>query len=440
MIPVIPLAVAGALAVFAFAMAKRDESAPALPGGQKDTTSPPKGAMPAQKGSAPAGSLPGQTTAKSGDENVAHADDAFDQAVAQAIAKGDPKLLEYLAEQAEKMGLLTVAKSLRDEIARLKQAAPSPTPPGPDKPVPTPALATYIVKSGDTGSSIAKAFTGNANRWPELVTVNPSTKDAKWGFKAYPGQRINLPASWPSGIPVPLPSPTPPPVPHPIAVPPPPSPISLPPPPPPALNTYTVVAGDTGEKVAQKFVNDKSRWRELLTVNPSLKSAQYGIALYTGHKINLPATWPATPGYAAPALPPAPTPPPPPIPSAPPPLPGGDAQSLPMSDSRVAAQQLTDYLIGLGGLSARYKEDQTQVKGYQDRIGGTALPSDGKYGRGTAAAIMQEGLIPVAPFYWPRTNTQTAKDQFLSLVRNFAAADPQRKTQWDKLIADTIRS
>lgn len=61
-----------------------------------------------------------------------------------------------------------------------------------------PASRTYTIRAGDTGESIALAYTGNKGRWTELVTANPSTKDAKYGFKANVNQVVNLPASWPS--------------------------------------------------------------------------------------------------------------------------------------------------------------------------------------------------------------------------------------------------
>jgi hypothetical protein len=55
---------------------------------------------------------------------------------------------------------------------------------------------TYIWKKGDTGSSVAKAFTGNANKWTELAAANPTHKCATYGFCANPGNEITLPASW----------------------------------------------------------------------------------------------------------------------------------------------------------------------------------------------------------------------------------------------------
>ncbi len=446
MIPVIPLAVAGVLAVVAFAMASKDEGPKLLPpgpmpgpeptgggatkpapaGDPKPSGETPATAQPATSASAPAGALPVGTAINTGDQGTVHADDAFDQAVATALAAKDVTALEALAAQAEKMGLLSVARSIRDEIGRIKNVPPPPTPPLPDKPPLTNKLATYVVQSGDTGEKIAEKYTGSKSRWPELVKVNPTLADAKYGLKIYAGQRINLPASWPTGIPVLPPTPTP------IA---PSVPAAL-----PALNSYTVIAGDTGEKVAAKFTGSKSRWPELLTVNPTLKSAQYGIALFTGHKINLPASWPATATFSAGSTAVAP-PPPPPMPTAPPPVAMPSAgPALPESDARAAAREITAYLTGLGGLAGRYKESQPQVKTFQTRMGGTALPADGKYGAGTATAVMVNGYVPVAPYYWSATNTAAKKAAFIKLIDNYAAADPQRATQWAKLKADTIKS
>lgn len=73
---------------------------------------------------------------------------------------------------------------------------------------------------------------------------------------------------------------------------------------------YTVVANDTGTKIAKLITGDGNRWPELLTVNPTLRSAQYGIALPApGRKIKLPPAWVAQGGsYTAPASSPAPAP------------------------------------------------------------------------------------------------------------------------------------
>lgn len=60
----------------------------------------------------------------------------------------------------------------------------------------------WKVEKGDTGSSIAKALTGDPNRWTELKAVNPTlmkarqAQVAKYGFPIYVGDVINLPAGW----------------------------------------------------------------------------------------------------------------------------------------------------------------------------------------------------------------------------------------------------
>lgn len=86
--------------------------------------------------------------------------------------------------------------------------------------------AVWIIQKGDTASAVAKACTGNANRWQELKATNPTWKKgwtaaeiAKYGFPVRVGQRLQLPASWvkaapaptpdPAPIPAPIPSPTP---------------------------------------------------------------------------------------------------------------------------------------------------------------------------------------------------------------------------------------
>lgn len=108
------------------------------------------------------------------------------------------------------------------------------------------------------------------------------------------------------------------------------------------------------------------------------------------------------------------------------------------SDARTAAQELTDYLTGLGGLAGRGKESKTKVSAWLTRIG-TPDPR-GYYGRMSARAIMRLGLVPVAPYYWSATTAARDKAEFLALVDDYKAADAPRAAQWTKLRADTVRS
>jgi len=85
---------------------------------------------------------------------------------------------------------------------------PPPAPPGAVPPMPgTPPAGsdsrTYTaleVRPGqaESGSIIAKKFTGNGNRWPELLRANPQFKSAKFGMAYRPGTVLRLPPNWPS--------------------------------------------------------------------------------------------------------------------------------------------------------------------------------------------------------------------------------------------------
>lgn len=76
-------------------------------------------------------------------------------------------------------------------------------PPTSSFPIPSPGVypttRTYTAVKGDTGSSIALKFTGNAGRWTELRDANPGTAHAQYGMAFQPGRVLTLPASWPGG-------------------------------------------------------------------------------------------------------------------------------------------------------------------------------------------------------------------------------------------------
>lgn len=137
-------------------------------------------------------------------------------------------------------------------------------------------LHAYKVKAGDTGSGLAKKFTGDLNRWREIVAVNHAkqgnytqSKDMKVVQKTttinkkkvpvtliepfYPGLMINLPGDWnvpgstatPSGGsgPVVYPTPSPPALPSPVPGVPDPSSIPGVPQQPPVATTPSPVPG-----------------------------------------------------------------------------------------------------------------------------------------------------------------------------------------------------
>lgn len=94
------------------------------------------------------------------------------------------------------------------------QPAPAGTPPPPEggpvvpwlppttTAVPVPAARTYVLRSGDYGSGLAKKATGDAGRWKELLAANPEMStytDSKGQTQIKPwkvGQKIVVPPGW----------------------------------------------------------------------------------------------------------------------------------------------------------------------------------------------------------------------------------------------------
>lgn len=376
---VIPLAVAAALTVFGLMAGKKsgDASTPALPPG----TPPKPGAVPAPtagKELSPApqpGILP-STGATSGAVSVSPSgtvDDAFDALVAAALAKGDVAALEALAKQAEARGLLDIARSIRDEEARITMGAPKSTAPGPSAPVVAPV-------SQPTGRAVLSMAAGS--RGADVI---------EW-------QKYLTDSGWPVG-------------------------------------TDGVFGKDADNRTRQ--------WQKAngLTVDGIVGPASWKFAY--AHKPALavtprPDVVVTTAGKVIPAASV-----PPPV-AAPTPMP--QTQSLPEStpqvttesDARLAARELTAYLTSGGGLAFRWKESRPKVSAWLARMG---IPDPkGLYGRDSARAVMQQGFVPVTPYYWPSTGAAQAKKEFLSLVSTYSAADPQRASQWAKLVSDVNRA
>jgi hypothetical protein len=114
--------------------------------------------------------------------------------------------------------------------------------------------------------------------------------------------------------------------------------------------------------------------------------------------------------------------------------------SGPLEDpKRQAALDLTSYLRTIGGLKGRGTESRSTVSRYQTLLG---LPADGSYGRLSAATVMQLGVLPVAPYYWPKDSVKLAKAKkdFQTLIARQLATDPERADEWRALSADVGRA
>lgn len=98
-------------------------------------------------------------------------------------------------------------------------------------------FTTYVVRSGDSLSSIAQRKLGDANRWPEIFASNRTI--LRHPDRIFPGQRLILPSG-----------PALDPQPHFVAVEP----------------------GDTLSELAAKHLGDANRWREIFKLNSSVIS------------------------------------------------------------------------------------------------------------------------------------------------------------------------
>jgi len=216
--------------------------------------------------------------------------DLVDQVSASPYAS-DPNVraaLKALDARAQALQVAIDKAHTETELARVLATPPSASLPEP-KPLVVPT--TYTVQAGDNPSLVAKKFTGNPNRWPELAAANPNKTTGKKGkefSQFFAGWTLNLPASW-SSTPV-TPAPTVPAASTPIstAVVPTTTTSSAVP------ATYTVQTGDNPSLVAKKFTGDANRWRELAAANPSKTTGKKGkefSQFFTGWVLTIPESW-----------------------------------------------------------------------------------------------------------------------------------------------------
>lgn len=120
------------------------------------------------------------------------------------------------------------------------------------------------------------------------------------------------------------------------------------------------------------------------------------------------------------------------------PLPGPGIVST-EDPRRELARQLTADLVRRGRLRAKYREDRALVKRYQAAEG---LSSDGLYGPAAAARIIDRGLVPVAPFYWPRDARAASVARALldRVVSSKETGDAPRAAEWRALRSEIDRS
>ena len=146
------------------------------------------------------------------------------------------------------------------------QAAPTQHSPATHHPVTAPPVdasrgpGTYTVRRGDSLSRIARDQLGDANRWPDIVALNPGL--AQDPDLIYPGTVLHLPGTTAATAAATAPG------------------------------TYTVRRGDSLSWIARDHLGDANRWPDIVALNPGL--AQDPDLIYPGTALQLPGTTPAT--------------------------------------------------------------------------------------------------------------------------------------------------
>jgi len=330
----------------------------------------------------------------------------FDALIVQVVAA------QVAAEAAAKIDCITKGGTW-DPVRKCVASTVQPPPPA--------ATRTYTalqVKPGqaESASVIAKKFTGDGNRWRELLQANPQYANAKLGMAYKPGTVLTLPASWPAvpGGATPAPG-----VPATPATPATPGTIS------PGPRTYTALRGEYASTIAKKFTGDGNRWRELLAANPARKAPlPVGMKFNPGDVLNLPANWPDVP-IGAPAVTPAvlSTPSSPVMstdsPAVAQPLPTAKTPLELAADAMVRNLRAVQLASGMPG--GRGREDQSLVRKFQT-LAGLGTP-DGMAGPGTIAAAAKAGqsALPLV-MYWKKGATASDVYKYRAVLNDLATA------------------
>ena len=124
--------------------------------------------------------------------------------------------------------------------------------------------STYTVRRGDSLSKIARDQLGDANRWPDLVALNPVVADDP--DLIYAGTVLRLPVTATVSAEA-------------------------------SRSTYTVRRGDSLSKIARDQLGDANRWPDLVALNPLV--ADDPDLIYAGTVLHLPPAEVSDDGAAA---------------------------------------------------------------------------------------------------------------------------------------------
>jgi nucleoid-associated protein YgaU len=385
---------------------------------------------------------------------AARTDLEWQELVAAAIAKNDTKAMRKLAAELEQAGKHTEAQQLL-QLAQQMEVSPPPTAPTPSAPTPSapttwepepshpaahgpgtaPATApppevhdqppqpppappgrTYTVQKGDSSWKITQLFTGDGNRWKELVKANPGIKKGKDGNFAniWPGLHLELPSNWPAephGGAAPAPPLPPDAIPAPPAVAAPPAaPTSVA----PTGSVYVVKKGDSAWKITQLITGNGNRWKELVAANPQKKKNPKDgnfATLAAGEHLHVPSSWPASTLTV---------------------VEGIDEDEISAADNnRVLAARLALHLRHRN----KGREDRQLIRAWQQARGICEHGAcTGLYDIPTAESIANLGIVPPTPFYWPHEGAPEAKKRYRDFLLSKARgeSDPECARAWQE--------
>jgi hypothetical protein len=112
--------------------------------------------------------------------------------VEQLMAGSNANAMEAAANEIEKQGYARSAEALRKRAAEVRLASTVSN---------TTSGRTYTVRGTELPSQLAQWYTGDANRWRDLVQTNPELRIRKVGEIEYllpwkSGMTITLPSTW----------------------------------------------------------------------------------------------------------------------------------------------------------------------------------------------------------------------------------------------------
>jgi hypothetical protein len=354
------------------------------------------------------------------------------QKIIAVVESGDPTQIRKLADTLDRIGfdeqaddLRAMADMIEDGKAKIPdperphpqpepephEEKPHPDEPKPDKPQPKPepqpkpaggSGRVVVVKSGEGPFQVTQRLLGKSEgaRFRELVSENvpPKKKASDGGFTSLnPGERLKVPASWPS---------------HPDAIADTGSSNTSPVPvtQPVSTDRFVVVLKGEGPWAITERVLGKGqggRFHELVSENvpPKKKAADGGFTtLNPGERLRVPASWPSSPAFVA-----------------------GDGAVVGADERQVSAGRVA-LCAHLGKLP------RDLLLEWQRR---EKIPTTGRYDSPSAYVLaFRFGIVPPVPIFRNAADRQ----KFIGQMKAAARRDPSRADEFNQKAAEAAKA